>query len=247
MKKQTFLLLLCLFSGTLAAQNSKARCVSSGRIEVTSRWDANPDQTALQILAPYKLSVDSVTAPVLGMSRVAMSTQRPESTLSNWAADMLVDTSTATGLPRADMGLMNMGGLRNNMPEGVIRKGDIMQISPFENTVVVVEMTGKQLMQLFRNIASVRGEGVSKGVAMQVSKTGELLSVTLNGEPIDRKRIYRVATIDYLAEGNDHMTALKKRKQVYPMNMLVRDAMMENIIKNRIIDSKVEGRIVVQK
>lgn len=38
--------------------------------------------------------------PVLGLSRVAMAAGRPESLLGNWAADVLVEGSTATGLER---------------------------------------------------------------------------------------------------------------------------------------------------
>lgn len=245
MKRMTFLLLVSLFWGTLWAQQKGVRCVRSGRVEITSDWDVKVDSTAAEILAPYRQQVDSVAGPVLGMSRVAMDVRRPESPLSNWAADVLVETSTATGLPRADVGLINMGGLRSNMPRGIVRRGDIMLISPFDNQVVVVEVTGKQLMRLFHNIAEIRGQGVSDGVRMRISPEGELLEVTLQGEPVLPKRIYRVATIDYLAEGNDNMTALRKHKRVYPLDILLREAMMESIIKNRIIDSKVEGRVVL--
>ena len=96
----------------------------------------------MEIVKPYKARVDSTMMPVLGLSRVAMAAGRPESLLGNWAADVLVEGSTATGLERADMGLMNVGGLRNNMPEGVVRRGDVMLISPFENRLVVLEMLG---------------------------------------------------------------------------------------------------------
>ena len=51
-------------------------------MEVTSALDAQPDSQALAIIAPYKISVDSVMSPVLGMSRVAMSAKRPESLLN---------------------------------------------------------------------------------------------------------------------------------------------------------------------
>ena len=84
-----------------------------------------------------------------------MNAKRPESLLSNWAADVMVEGGTATGLEPADMGLINMGGLRNNMPEGIVRRGDIMLISPFENRVVVLEMKGSDLLELMRNIAAV--------------------------------------------------------------------------------------------
>lgn len=229
----------------VSAQQYKVRSTKWKQLEVTSDLDKNPDSLALAIIAPYKASVDSVMSPVLGMSRVAMVPKRPESLLSNWAADVLVEGSTATGLPEADMGLVNIGGLRNNMPEGMVTCGDIILISPFENTLVVLEMKGKHMLELMRNIAAVGGEGVSSSVRMVISKDRKLISATINGEEISRKRTYTVATLDYLAEGNDKMFALKKARKRHDIGLKTREVLMESVIKHRIIDSKIEGRIVI--
>lgn len=244
-KIKSFLLLLLPFVG-LQAQDYKVRSFCWERIEVTSDLDATPSAEAASIVAPYKASVDSMMAPPLGLSRVAMSPKRPESLLSNWAADVMIEGGTATGLEPADMGLVNIGGLRNNMPEGIVRRGDIMLISPFENYVVVLEMKGKDLLELMRNIAAVKGEGVSSSVRMEISSDGDLLSCTIGGKEIDPNRIYTVATIDYLAEGNDKMYALKKAVKRHDIGILARDIMMEYVIKHRVIDSKIEGRIIIK-
>ena len=244
-KIKSFLLLLLPFVG-LQAQDYKVRSFCWERIEVTSDLDATPSAEAANIVAPYKASVDSMMAPPLGLSRVAMSPKRPESLLSNWAADVMIEGGTATGLEPADMGLVKIGGLRNNMPEGIVRRGDIMLISPFENYVVVLEMKGKDLLELMRNIAAVKGEGVSSSVRMEISPDGDLLSCTIGGKEIDPNRIYTVATIDYLAEGNDKMYALKKAVKRHDIGILARDIMMEYVIKHRVIDSKIEGRIIIK-
>lgn len=243
--KLAFLMLATCFC-SLQAQDYKVRSFCWERIEVTSELDENPSAEAAAVVAPYKASVDSMMSPALGLSRIAMNVKRPESLLSNWAADVMVEGGTATGLARADMGLINIGGLRNNMPEGIVRKGDIILISPFENYLVVLEMKGKDLIELMRNIAAVKGEGVSSSVRMEITEDGKLLSCTINGEEIDPKRIYTIATLDYLAEGNDKMYALKKAVKRHEIGILARDVMMEYVIKHRVIDSKIEGRIVVR-
>lgn len=248
-KRILFLLILnsSLFTlQSLFAQQHKAHSFRWDRVEVTSKLDAEPSAEAVELVAPYKVRVDSIMAPPLGLSRVAMNVMRPESLLSNWAADVMVEAGTATGLEPADMGLVNMGGLRNNMPEGVVRRGDIMLISPFENSVVVLEMKGKDLLELMRNIAAVKGEGVSSSVRMEISPEGKLLTCTINGNKIRKRRIYTVATIDYLAEGNDKMYALKKARKRHEIGLLARDAMMEYVLKHRVIDSKIEGRIEIK-
>lgn len=228
------------------AQQYKVSSFCWERVEVTPELDANPSVEAAAIMAPYRAKVDSIMAPPLGLSRVAMSAKRPESLLSNWAADVMIEGGTATGLDPADIGLVNIGGLRNNMPEGIVRRGDIMLISPFENYVVVLEMKGSDLLELMKNIAAVKGEGVSSGVRMEITSDGELLSCTINGEEIDPHRIYTVATLDYLAEGNDKMYALKKAVKRHEIGILAREIMMEYVLKHRVIDSKMEGRIVIK-
>ena len=250
MKRLIFLsvfhFLIFSFSYPTFAQDYKVRSFAWERVEVTSELDTTPSAEATKVVAPYKASVDSMMAPVLGLSRVAMTVKRPESLLSNWAADVMVEGGTATGLEPADMGLVNVGGLRNNMPEGIVRRGDIMLISPFENYVVVLEMKGADLLELMRNIAAVKGEGVSSSVRMEISAEGELLSCTIGGKEIDPERIYTVATIDYLAEGNDKMTALKKAVKRHEIGILARDVMMEYVLKHQVIDSKIEGRITIK-
>ena len=245
LRLMSFLLLLLPFVG-LHAQDYKVRSFCWERVEVTSELDANPSAEAAAIVAPYKASVDSIMAPPLGLSRVAMTVMRPESLLSNWAADVMVEGGTATGLEPADMGLINIGGLRNNMPEGIVRRGDIMLISPFENYMVVLEMKGSDLLELMHNIAAVNGEGVSSSVRMEITEDGKLLSCTIGGKEIDPHRIYTVATIDYLAEGNDKMYALKKAVKRHDIGILARDIMMEYVLKHRVIDSKIEGRITIK-
>ncbi len=244
-RKWTFLMFALLFS-SLQAQDYKVRSFCWERIEVTSELDATPSEVAANVVAPYKASVDSIMAPPLGLSRVAMNAKRPESLLSNWAADVMVEGGTATGLEPADMGLINIGGLRNNMPEGIVRRGDVMLISPFENYMVVLEMKGSDLLELMKDIAAVKGEGVSSSVRMEITADGKLLSCTIGGKEIDPHRTYTVATIDYLAEGNDKMHSLKKAVKRHDIGILARDIMMEYIIKHRVIDSKLEGRIIVK-
>lgn len=66
----------------------------------------------------------------------------PESLLSNLVADVLKGAATQVLGKPADMGLMNMGGLRNILSEGEITCGNIYEILPFENSLCVVTLKG---------------------------------------------------------------------------------------------------------
>ena len=248
MKKILFLLLMANCSLSVVSPLFAQRLtITTERIEVTNELDARPDQRALDILSRYKPSVDSIMAPALGESLTGMSGGRPESLLSNWVSDVLVEFSAFEDGKPADMGLCNMGGLRNNMPKGTVRRGDIILISPFDNRLCVVHLLGSDLLALFRDIAAVHGEGVSREVRLVITADGQLVEAKVGGKPIDPQRVYRIATLDYLAEGNDHLYSLKKARRVNVSELFTRDCLMQSIQRHSPITSVIEGRVTVKK
>lgn len=244
--KRLALLLFILHSSLFTFRSFAQRQIITERVEVTNQLDMNPDAEALNIMKKYKPAVDSVMAPVLGRSLVPMSAGRPESLLSNWAADVMMEFSDVIDGQKADLGLVNMGGLRNNMPEGTVRRGNILLISPFDNRLTIVRLSGNDLLSLFQDIAAVHGEGVSHEVKLVITADGKLVDAKVCGQPVDPERIYRIATLDYLAEGNDRLYSLKKDPKPAVSNLFTRDCMMRSIERARTITSQIEGRITVQ-
>ncbi len=246
-----FSVALCLILASCADAPMKHYGVTSvegKRIEVTKVFDNSISNETLQLIAPYKAAVDSVMCPVLGESVVFMEAARPESLLSNWIADVLVEEAGRSGFD-VDMGLSNIGGMRSAMPQGNVTVGDVMAIAPFENRLCVLTLTGEDVLELFRQIAAVGGEGVSGSVRMRISEDKILVDVTLNGKSIEAGKTYRIATIDYLAEGNDGMKALKKAVKREDTQLLMREMLMGYIKRQtdagKKLDSKIEGRIIV--
>lgn len=241
-----------VFAGWLLAGCSSGYSlvsVEGGRIAITDKYDRNTDAEALCILKPYQQKVDSIMSPVIGHSAKNMGSYRPESPLSNWIADVLRQSAVrAIGKP-ADVAVMNMGGIRNAMPEGEITYGTIYEIAPFENALCVLTMDGATLKELFTEIAAVHGEGLS-GAVLRIDEAGNLLDAKVNGRPIDVKKLYTVATIDYLAEGNDRMMAFRKaQSKTFPKDALLRtlllDAVKQCEQKGQFVSAQVEGRIKV--
>ena len=218
--------------------------VEGNRIEVTAALDANPDSAAIAVLAPYQKTVDSIMSPVIGQSARFMDRFRPESELSNLVADILRYSASAYIGRMADVGVTNMGD---------ITYGNIYEITPFENTLCIVTMNGSLLRELFENIAAVHGEGLS-GACLEISGDGKLLDATVAGKEIEDSKEYKVATLDYLAEGNDHMTAFAKvgdADKLLPEKATVRQLFLnyvnEQTKAGKKIDSKIEGRITVKE
>jgi len=219
------------------------------RIEVTKALDLAPLAAAEAFLQPYRAGVDSLRAPRVGESAMYMTSGRPESLLSNWVADVLVATGERMGY-EVDLGICNIGGLRAAMPQGTVRRGDILSISPFENFFTILKMKGTDVQTLMQDIAAVRGEGVSAAARLVITADGQLESATLKGQPIDPERTYTIATLDYLAEGNDKLYSLKRSTDRLVTKEPVRDLLMNHL---RLLDeqgkkaeAKIEGRVTMK-
>ncbi len=247
MKHILLALTLSLSCTGVWAQRHNIKQIRATRYEVNSSLDGKHSARLDALLAPYKKSVDSIMAPVLGESRRGMAGGRPESLLGNWVADALVEQSNFDGKGKAELGLANVGGLRNNMPQGKVTQGDIMLISPFQNMLCVLQLKGTELTELFENIAAVGGEALSHEVKLIITRDGKLKSALVNGEPVNPERIYNIATLDYLAEGNDKLYALKKRVGIRQSEIPVREILMKTIREHKVIDSKLEGRVSVEQ
>ncbi|MCM1109554.1 MAG: 5'-nucleotidase C-terminal domain-containing protein [Clostridium sp.] len=238
-----------LAAAAVRAQHCTPETITPRRYEVTRALDAGIERELLDMMEPYTRVVDSLMSPVLGESRVYMSAARPESLLSNWVADVLRMSSVRAGV-KADIGLCNMGGLRAAMPEGEVTRGDVLAIAPFENRLCVVTLTGSDLLELCRQIAGVHGEGVS-GLRLEITPDGRLLKARVNGRRIKPGRRYTIATLDYLAAGNDKMLALKDAVERRDTPLAVRDVLMDFIRgeqeHGRKLNAKMEGRITVKE
>ena len=223
--------------------------VERTRIVVDNRYDQNPDEAAAKYIEPFKRVNDSIMGPVMGRVAHNMHVERPESDLSNLLADILIWAAKDYG-EQPVFAVYNIGGIRADLTKGNVTYGDVLDIAPFENKICFVTLTGEQLMELFSQIASTGGEGVSRGTQLVITPNGKLVSARLHGEEIDPKREYRVTTINYLLEGNDKMTAfLKGTNKVAPSEAnnntryLIMNYFKEKQAKGEIVDAKVEGRI----
>lgn len=247
-----------LVSSQSMAQKYHVTSVKGSRVLVDSRYAQDPE--AEKFLAPYKHIVDSVMSPLVGRSAKFMKSYGPESELSNLVADIMVWCGKKYN-ETPDLGIYNLGGIRAALPEGDVTFGDINDIAPFENKICFMTLTGAQLKILFQQMTQ-RGAGVSRGVVAVYknnstdpkSRDLQLLSLSLNGEPIDDTRTYRLATIDYLIQGNDGFRELRNGKDlVVPTDVesntryLIADYFREKLAQNILVDSNIEGRVIIKQ
>jgi len=238
----------CLI-GFSSCKSEKKITITGSRTEMTAEWDSMPNEKAMKVFAPYKARVDSLMDPVIGQSAMDMTAKRPESLLSNLVADVLRNSATPYIGQPADIAIINVGGLRNSLSAGDITYRTIYEILPFENSLCILSLRGKDVKELMKDIIKVGGEGLSN-VNMTVNKDMDIIDVKVGGNPINDEQLYSIATVDYLAEGNDRMTAFKKaEKRMCMEEATIRDIFMEYVkseaAQGRSLTSKMEGRVTI--
>ena len=94
-------------------------------------------------------------------------------------------------LTGAQVGVYNVGGVRQDIAKGPIRMWDIACSFPFDDNVVTLQVSGERLKQVL-----AQHSPFISGIRYRVKATS-LLDATIDGKPIDDKAIYTVATVDF--------------------------------------------------
>lgn len=236
----------------LASCGSTRYVVTRSRILIDSAYDKRPDSAAAAFMAPYKAKVDSMMNPIVGYAASDMATFQPESPQSNLFSDILVWGSREFN-EAPDFAVYNMGGIRAALSKGPVTIGDVLDMAPFENKICFLTLTGDKVLELFKQITAQGGQGVSHSVRLVMDGKGNLLSAKINGKDVDPKASYRVATLDYVAQGNDRMDAFKAKTNVVSpqseennVRYIIMNYFREQMKEGKAVDSKVEGRITVR-
>jgi 5'-nucleotidase len=219
----------------------KKKVVESSQRVLTAYADGPPDSAWTARIAHWNTDVAAVAAQVIGSSGVALHRRTPESTIGNLICDaMRADANV-------DIALQNPGGMRADLNEGPITRGEVYAVMPFDNTIVTMELTGAQVKLALEQ--SLRGSRVTQASGVRYVINGsKVSSATLaDGTPIDDAKTYTVAVNNFMASGGDQYDALGQAVKRTDTGRLIRDA-MEAYIKaqcagGKSLDIPGDGRI----
>ncbi|MFL1780685.1 Bifunctional metallophosphatase/5'-nucleotidase [Candidatus Hepatincolaceae symbiont of Richtersius coronifer] len=122
-----------------------------------------------------------------------------------------------------DMAFINGGNIRTSLNPGEIFYKDIRGALPFESPLVVVSVTGKELMAILEHSVSaipepsggfLHGAGLTFEVDIKVTHN-RVKNVKVGGQPLASKKVYNVALPDFLVAGGDGYEMLKNKQLIY--------------------------------
>lgn len=186
---------------------------------------------------------------VIGYSTESMTASYPESALSNWFIDILIRKTEQLSGKKVHLGITNFGGIRIDMPQGDIILDDMLSMFPFKNQLVYVEHSGKQIRAILESMAAGRFQ-VLGGVRV-VADNGKLVSVEIDGEPLDDDKTYGMATISFLLGGGDGLSLDENALSltVYEDVQII-DAVLEHVhaetAAGRPIEYETDGRVIIK-
>ena len=201
-------------------------------LPVDSRYDDRAGSYAgmKQFLAPYQEKVDSLMNHTVCHTAEAMA----NSSMQAWnlVGDVAYEIATKNSGIKIDMAIMNAGGIRQSFPKGAVSEGLINSMFPFRNNLVVLEMTGQQLLDALAVMGGRGGDIVSRQCYVEYARQGtakpaKILKATINGKAIDPDKTYHVATLDYLANGGDYMEPMTHCKWLYSDKKQFGERMLE--------------------
>ncbi len=206
---------------------------------------STPEVAALLIGAqPAMASVKEVIA----YSTRRMVAAMPESELSNFVADFLRSETEKLVKRKVDVAVTNFGGIRIDMPEGDVLLDDIRSMFPFNNKICYVELPGKELIGLMDQIAQYGPQCVS-GVKMVIADR-KVESLEVGGKPVDPKKKYGVATVDFLLDGGDNISVARGATKLIITEVIIGKAIEQYIrsltAEGKAIEYQTDGRVVVK-
>ncbi len=220
-----------------------------------------PDDPAVNAaIAPYTAKVRELDAPigklVGGLKKGGMG----GGSLGNFVADALRNRAEARLGKPVLLAVLNSSGMRKNqIPEGVISTSDIYELLPFENALVTLDFTGEQLRRFLDVIVEKRDAQAGAQIIYRNNKElkkNEIVSVKLRSASgaemeIDPKATYTIVTIDYLVKRGGDYQILQQAKNVVPLSLTMRDAVLDYVktetAAGRSVRAMLDGRFRYDK
>ena len=231
-------------------------------------WDNNTGgNAAIQpIIKKYKDSADAVMNQEISYTNVALDRNFRNPGIDNMAGDWFADAMRRQ--TKSDIGVQNSGGVRTNIAKGKITYRDIYQIMPFDNTLVVTELTGKQVFDMVNDSIHLKGGNPTTTLQFSglraewkiseadASKTEvikvELCGTTCDSEnpvfsPVDYSAKYRVATNNYLVGGGNGGKIIGQGKVTENNERVLRDYLIDDLKENPVKTAPIGPRLVQVK
>lgn len=206
----------------------------------------SPDAKIEKIIESFDKQIRGEFSRIVGETSVELTRSYvEESNLGDLICDAIREAAAA------DIAFQNSGGIRADIPRGKITLNQVFQVLPFDNQLISMDLTGRQITAaLERSAAGEHGilqvSGLKVTVDVKAPPGSRIKQVIVAGRKIEPDQHYRVAVNDFLAAGGDRMTIFSRGTRITYGDDL-REIFVKYLKVHSPLNHKVEGRIIIER
>lgn len=243
------LLITCVLLVGSCKTNYLSTSFNAQNISVSDSLN-NLDSQVVQLYHPFKNIIEKDMNRVISVSEMEMIKDKPESELTNFLADLLLQEGMRFALTQGlkfepSISYFNYGGIRTFLPEGDITVGKIFELMPFENEMVFIRLSGVQIQEFCDIIAEKGGDSVG-GIQFVISNE-KAINIWIGKNELNPDSDYWLVTNDYVANGGDDLQVFAQHAEFINSNLKIRELIISNLDEQyklgKKITAKTDGRI----
>ncbi len=202
----------------------------------------NPDPEMVQQLDAYRDTLNQVMGRKVATVTDTLRFGKPEAALNNHVADALRFQAASTLRQFVHIGIIGEDSFKIYFLPGELTLGDVYEFMPYDNHLVVLSLSGEQVMTLIERVAEMGGAPIS-GVRFRIDENGDPKGVLVNAEIIDLEREYLIATSSWAANGGDKFPVLWNAANRIDLDLSIQDVYV-NYFRNQVeLTASTDGRI----
>ncbi|MDQ7822633.1 MAG: 5'-nucleotidase C-terminal domain-containing protein [Candidatus Eremiobacteraeota bacterium] len=207
-----------------------------------------PDPSVQKLLEPYYVKVKPLMEKVVGRAEVDLLNVAPkgygDTVLGNVVTDAVREKYGA------DVVLYNTEGVRAPIYKGIVTRGAIFTVLPFDNYIVTLELTGKQILDAIEffitNPKYVQVSGMTFTYDRNKEKGERVIDPVIGGSPLVKEKKYRFATVDFLYYTTGDFEGLKEGRN-FTFGGVARDVLEEYVKRHKTITAPQGNRVRIVK
>lgn len=200
---------------------------------------------------------DNITKNTVGFLNTPLDSRKNSLRSGLTTAGLLITEAIKSKYPDIDIVMQNSGGIRGNkyINAGPITLADIFELYPFENTIVLLKLSGSDIKSILEtgtaslfndNSSSLQTNGLDYTVDLSQKEGSRVSEIKVNGIPLNPKCYYKVAVNDFMFGGGDGFFQFKKAKKVIKTNILLQNLIINYVKNNSPVSLTVKDKIEIK-
>ncbi|EKE02175.1 MAG: 5'-Nucleotidase protein [uncultured bacterium] len=225
------------------------------------------DESIAKELSILTQEIESKTSKVVGVLNSSIDARKDKVRTNLTEAGSLVTEAIKSKYPDIEIVMQNSGGIRAHkyINSGPITLGDIIELYPFDNTVVLAEISGQDIKSILETSAKdlpdstgafLQTKGLDYTIDLSqnpqklsddrtkiINEGNRISNIKVNGISVDEKKYYKIAVNDFIFGGGDGFSQFNSAKDVQKTNVLLLSTIIEYIEQNSPISLTVKDKI----